>query len=615
MSDPVVSIIVPARNEQFMPATVDDLCAKARGSIEVIVVLDGYWPECISGDNRVHYIHHSAPRGLRRSLNEGVAIARGQYVMKLDAHCMVSEGFDTVLANVCQDDWVCVPTRHRLDAENWRVDDGGRPPINYLYLEPSNDGINVKEWREKNRDRSLDAIRVDDILACQGSCMFLPRDFWYELELLDEEHYGKFRKDPQEVMFKAWSIGGRCVRVKDAWYAHLHKGKRYGRGYRPDRASWAQGDEYVKKWWTDEAWDKQRISFRDILRRFPDMPGWADHPWMADLVETYDDLPNLYQYLELPDGRPFSRPRPDRATSKFWNEGRWHTFIEPLLPDSVEGQTFIEMGADAGLMCKLAEDHGYARVIGIEKNKTPVREGTRYRDAIGYHYELRKEQLGTKYHEAGTFDVDRLPVADVTLMSTFHYYIDLNNWLRYVNALRLKTCYVLIVSRPHMDVGHWLAQADLDAVYGYFDGWREVGRIEDVPTEGDSKPRELYSVLLSNPLLRRVPLADIDTREGERDPMYRAMVDLAGRIADGEDFDLYATDYAQRWAERKAGKWSERTLRHWLTLKAGVMRGVAEEGLKEPILVERGTLRLCDGGHRLAVLRALGRESVIAREV
>ena len=44
MANPLVSIIIPSRNEPFLQHTIDDILAKAAGEIEVIVVLDGYWP-------------------------------------------------------------------------------------------------------------------------------------------------------------------------------------------------------------------------------------------------------------------------------------------------------------------------------------------------------------------------------------------------------------------------------------------------------------------------------------------------------------------------------------------------------------------------------------------
>jgi len=229
-----VSIIIPSRNERFLPQTVSDLLAKAEGEIEVIAVLDGYWPDPLpSDDPRVVYIHHSKPKGMRAAINAGVDVARGDFVMKLDGHCMLKPAFDVALAEDCRPNWVMVPTRKRLDAEKWIVRNH-RADINYLYLERPHDDnyqLNGKEWRQKNRNKALQEVLLDDIIIMQGSCYFMPRDYFYQLELLDEENYGTFRKDPQEVSFKSWLSGGKVVRTKKTWYAHLHKGKQYRRGY------------------------------------------------------------------------------------------------------------------------------------------------------------------------------------------------------------------------------------------------------------------------------------------------------------------------------------------------------------------------------------------------
>jgi len=102
MSDnELLSVIIPSRNEQFLFQTTKDLLAKAKGQIEVIVVLEGYWPnpEEIVNDTRVHYIHHGVAKGLRGAINAGAAIAKGKYLMKTDGHCMFDKGFDVKLAN------------------------------------------------------------------------------------------------------------------------------------------------------------------------------------------------------------------------------------------------------------------------------------------------------------------------------------------------------------------------------------------------------------------------------------------------------------------------------------------------------------------------------------
>jgi len=74
-----VSIIIPARNEIFLQKTVSDLLTKAEGNIEVIVILDGYWPTPqLIEDTRLKIIHRGKPTGMRAAINAGVAIAKGK---------------------------------------------------------------------------------------------------------------------------------------------------------------------------------------------------------------------------------------------------------------------------------------------------------------------------------------------------------------------------------------------------------------------------------------------------------------------------------------------------------------------------------------------------------
>src|SRR3990167_4915175 len=102
----MLSCIIPNRNSQFCTPTIKDLLSKAEGEIEVIVNVDEQWPVPIVEDKRVIYIHPSSPKGMRAGINAGIAIAKGKYVMKIDDHCLVGQGFDRILAENHQDNWV-----------------------------------------------------------------------------------------------------------------------------------------------------------------------------------------------------------------------------------------------------------------------------------------------------------------------------------------------------------------------------------------------------------------------------------------------------------------------------------------------------------------------------
>jgi len=113
-----VSIIIPSRGEQYLTKTIRDVLAKASGDIEVIAAIDGDMPEIVN-DKRVQYIYVTSGHGKRYGMNTGVAASKGEYLMFLDGHCMMAEGFDEVLKKDCDGDWVVTPRRYKLDPDNW----------------------------------------------------------------------------------------------------------------------------------------------------------------------------------------------------------------------------------------------------------------------------------------------------------------------------------------------------------------------------------------------------------------------------------------------------------------------------------------------------------------
>jgi SAM-dependent methyltransferase len=353
------------------------------------------------------------------------------------------------------------------------------------------------------------------------------------------------------------------------------------------------------------------------------MPDWETfdwEKWKSDAIleipkpsvkKVVKKVPKLYQNIPLEGARGQNE---NRIHSKFWNEGKWNNFVIPHLPEDCTDQTFVDMGCNAGLFLKLAEDRGYRNVVGVEKDKTPVAEGLRYRDSIGYNYKILKRTLGGKFGEGGNFNIDELPVADITVMSTFHYYIDINSWMKYLDRLRTKSIYCLLVSRPNMRRLHWKAYSSHEALKGYFADWEEVGLIKNVSREGDPAPRILFSVLFKQSILERVPIDDIFIKKETNDAMYLGMKDLAKQIITNRNIDPFATDYYDVWVQRKKGRWSMRQIRKFVQDKFNLMLDVMDNGIKDPLIIQSDG-GLSDGGHRLVILRALDYKSVIVRRL
>lgn len=280
-----VSIIIPARNEKFLQKTVTDLLTNG-GDIEVIAVLDGYWPDPpLEGDNRLRILHRGYPKGMRAAINDAAAIASGEYLMKTDAHCMFAEGFDEVLKAECEDNWLVVPRRYRLDADDWCINKDRPEFLDYQYIcypdNPNDFGgptLTGREWRQ--RDRARKDILFDELMTWQGSCWFMPRQYFFDIDGVDDVKYGTFGKEPQELGFKVWLGWGQMFVNKKTWYAHLHKGRKYGRGYSLRSSELIKGGKAINQWLVfQKAWIRQTLDIQWLIEKFAPVPGWEKCDW------------------------------------------------------------------------------------------------------------------------------------------------------------------------------------------------------------------------------------------------------------------------------------------------------------------------------------------------
>lgn len=303
----MVSVIIPSRVDQYLQKTIDSLLERSTGDVEVIVVLDGYWPNPpLKDDPRVQIIHQGTLHnnfGLRAAINAGMAIARGEYVMKLDEHCLMDKGWDEKLVADYEDNTIVVPRRYRLDAEKWdlttKTEGDKRPPVDYMYIAYPYErpfdrrcglyggGIDLTRYYERKN------IPIDETMSMQGSCYFTKKSYWDKLfpNGLDDKNYGSFNHEAQEIHFTAQLSGGKLVVNKKTWYAHYHKGKK-GKGYGFSR------EQYKRHEWEKEKARRYALDywlaqpgFADLINRF-NPPGWPEN-WQEKIKE---DAKNDWRY-------------------------------------------------------------------------------------------------------------------------------------------------------------------------------------------------------------------------------------------------------------------------------------------------------------------------------
>ncbi len=294
-----VSIIIPSRNCSFVQRTVDDIFNKATGDIEVICLLDGYWPNPpITDHPNLTIVHKGTVGGMRNSLNLGANLAKGKYLLKCDDHCIFGEGFDEILQNDMEDDWLVNPSRYSVDVEKW---ERKWQAIQYLYVtfpyyhdNMYGNGMHGKKWIGENgvgenmgykqyywKERERKDILIDDMMTFQGSFWFMTKNKFFDIGMLDEKHSDLMENEPQELGFKVWLSGGRCVVNKNTWYAHLHKGLTWGRMYH-----WTKKDIYPSYDYSYNYWIKeQKDFFISVIEKFQPIPNfpqnWKEKLWTA----------------------------------------------------------------------------------------------------------------------------------------------------------------------------------------------------------------------------------------------------------------------------------------------------------------------------------------------
>lgn len=280
-----LTVIIPSRNEKFLAPTVADVLGQARGDVEVIVCLDGYWPDPpLPADPRLRILHRGDAVGMRDNINAAAAIATGTHLMKLDGHCQVAEGYDVTLLAECDGDWIVVPRRYALDPERWAWDESqpGKYPVDAHYLsnpiERPDDptcGLHGTIWKSRREARK--DVLLDEEMSSQGSCWMMPRAHFQRIGPMDSSLYGPFVSEFQELGLKTWLGGGQVMVQKKTWYSHLHKGRKHGRGYALGPSQFSQGPA-VTDYWMHDRWAGRAHDLQWLVERFWPVPGWGSDP-------------------------------------------------------------------------------------------------------------------------------------------------------------------------------------------------------------------------------------------------------------------------------------------------------------------------------------------------
>ena len=149
----------------------------ATGEIEILVGLDGYDCNVIEND-MITVLKSEEHIGRRKISNKLAQLSSGKYLFEIDAHCIISYGWDTRLKCVCDENTIVGCSVDSINEEKWEANGnrwvGGKITEDHRW-----------QWDKTDKDDVLDKIEeVDSFNSCGW---MIRRDYFEKLGMHNEE--------------------------------------------------------------------------------------------------------------------------------------------------------------------------------------------------------------------------------------------------------------------------------------------------------------------------------------------------------------------------------------------------------------------------------------------
>lgn len=368
----MLSVLITAKNEIYLERTIRDVLANAEGDIEVLVMLDGYVPDpqIVIGDTRVTFFHSEQGMGQRAAINELARNAKGEYLMKLDAHCAMDKGFDVKLAASYQEGWVVIPRMYNLDIETWLPK--RHKKTDYMYIGWKDNELRSlyyggEAYREIHKRKEM----IDDTMGCMGPCRFFSAKTFWALGGCDEGH-GSWGSEGIEWACKAWLSGGALKVNKHTWFAHWFRGgSGPGFPYKINQSDINKARLHAENLWLQDKWPLQKRPFKWLLEKF-NPPGWDAFMKHPEHDETFARLyKHIHRAMHYPTYKGIK-------IQKFPNDLQlYHQVIWEHKPDVI-----VEIGTRFGGSALFFKDQG-PEVITIDIKPQVAERDSRITYLIG----------------------------------------------------------------------------------------------------------------------------------------------------------------------------------------------------------------------------------------
>jgi hypothetical protein len=272
----------------FLAKTIEDIIEHSEAKTEIIAVLDGQWADpAIPQHPMVNIIYVPEAIGQRAGQNLACRLAKGKYVMKVDAHCSFDQGFDRkmiefmeqhpedtavpIMRNLWSYDWACYhnycgwskyqgPTpkvcpkcgkSDKLRRKMMWVGKNNPQSVSYCF-DPEPHFQYFEEY--KHREPFITDKKekgYTETMSLQGSCFMCSRENYWKYEMCDEKA-GSWGNQGIELALSTWLCGRKVLVNHNTWYAHMFRtqGGDFSFPYPQGGRSVQKTKDYIKdKFW------------------------------------------------------------------------------------------------------------------------------------------------------------------------------------------------------------------------------------------------------------------------------------------------------------------------------------------------------------------------------
>jgi len=326
-----LSILIPSRNEMFLSQTIKNILENIEADTEIVVTLDGNWSDPpILQHERLNVIYVPEAIGQRAGTNLAAKLAKGKYLMKVDAHCAFDKGFDRKMIEAFKkvdDNVTMVPVMKNLWAFDWKCYKCGsrwyqgpapkrcmRQERGVVPNEACDETENFKRritwqveakrgesaqrnWKSRHspssksycfdsephfqyfgdytrREEYLKQVETGftETMSLQGSCWMLSKEKYAQFAEGRDE-LGSWGNEGLEIACKTWLSGGKCLVNHSTWYAHLFR-TQSDFSFPYPQADVRSTKKRVWELFFDNNWKYQIHPVSWLIEKFSPVPGW-----------------------------------------------------------------------------------------------------------------------------------------------------------------------------------------------------------------------------------------------------------------------------------------------------------------------------------------------------